>query len=195
MTETPEPLAGLIRDHRTIEDVVATAHKAISTAAGRPTETAIVVAAVEQLRDLEAFAAVDLTIHIAKEEEILFPALRAAAEAETAHIIEDMLAQHDEVRDRNAEVQRVLDAIDGHHDEVTGETASLSEQLRQAESKLSPETLSKLYDTVKKLDWILQGHFLDEEDNLFEPAIGWFSEETFAGLAGQMEELEASFEA
>jgi iron-sulfur cluster repair protein YtfE (RIC family) len=194
MTDIPEPLAGLIRDHRVIEETVASAHKAISTAAGRPTEAAIVAAAIEQLRDLEAFAAVDLTVHIAKEELFLFPALRAAAEAQTANIIEDMLAQHDEVRDRNAEVQHVLDAIDSHHDEVAGETASLSATLHSADGELSPATLNKLYDTVKKLDWILQGHFLDEEENLFDPAIEWFSDEEFASLAGQMQELEVASE-
>ncbi len=191
--KTPEPLAGLIRDHRTIEEVVADARKAISAAAGRPEDRTLVAAAIEALRDLEAFAAVDLTLHIAKEEEVLFPAIRAAAEAETEMIIGDMLAQHDEVRDRNAEVRRVLAAIDNHHDEVGREVARISEGLRSSGMEASPGQLNTLYDTVKKLDWILQGHFLDEEDNLFEPATGWFSAERLSELAAEMARIEARF--
>ena len=193
MKEPPEPLAGLIRDHRLIEEVVADARKAISAAAGRPEDRTVVAAGIEALRDLEAFAAVDLTLHIAKEEEVLFPAIRAAAEAETEMIIGDMLAQHDEVRDRNAEVRRVLAAIDSHHDQVEREVASISEGLRSCGMEASPGQVNALYDTVKKLDWILQGHFLDEEDNLFEPASGWFSAERMSDLAVQMARVEARF--
>ena len=191
--KTPEPLAGLIRDHRMIEEVVADARKAISAAAGRPEDRTLVAAGIEALRDLEAFAAVDLTLHIAKEEEVLFPAIRTAAEAETELIIGDMLAQHDEVRDRNAEVGRVLAAIDSHHDEVGREVARISEGLPSSGVEASPGQLSTLYDTVKKLDWILQGHFLDEEDNLFEPATGWFSAERLSELAAEMARIEARF--
>lgn len=192
MAELPEPLAGLVRDHREIEEVVASAHKAISAAAGKPTDEAIVSAALEELRDLEAFAAVDLTVHIDKEERFFFPALLEAVKAETELVIDDMLAQHDEVRDRNAEVQAVLDAIDNHHDEVSSETANLSSGLRAAEALLTPEVLNQLYDSVKKLDWILQGHFLDEEDSLFEPSVNWFSAEKFAEMSEQMAALEDS---
>jgi hypothetical protein len=43
-----------------------------------------------------------------------------------------------------------------------------------------------------KLDWILQGHFGDEEDALFEPAPGWVTAEQFAEFARQMDEVERS---
>jgi hypothetical protein len=198
MDETPEPIAGLIRDHRLIEEVVSAAHKSISTAAGRPREAAIVAAAIEELRDLEAFAAIDLTVHIAKEEEVLFPAIKLVAQMEIDTIIGDMLAQHDEVRDRNAEVQKVLDAIDTHRDEVTPETAKLSDSLRAADGTPdgelpTPAVLNSLFDTVKKLDWILQGHFLDEEDNLFEPALGWFDAAALAKLGEHMALIDARY--
>jgi iron-sulfur cluster repair protein YtfE (RIC family) len=198
MDEQPEPIAGLVRDHRIIEEVVAAAHKSISGAAGRPRDAAIVAQALEQLRDLQAFAAIDLTVHIAKEEEVLFPAIKLVAQMEVDTIIGDMLAQHDEVRDRHAEVQKVLDAIDSHHDEVTAETAKLSDGLRAAAAvpdgeMLSPDVLNSLFDSVKKLDWILQGHFLDEEDNLFEPAIAWFDGEAFADLSARMALIEERY--
>ena len=198
MDTTPEPIAGLIRDHRQIEEVAATSHRAISAAAGRPTDVAAVAAAIAQLRDLEAFAAIELTIHIAKEEEVLFPEIKRVAQLEVDTIIGDMLAQHDEVRDRSAEVRAVLEAIDSHHDEVATETAKLSAGLRAATECApgelpSPEVLNSLYDSVKKLDWILQGHFVDEEDNLFEPAIAWFAAGDFAELSARMAEVEAAY--
>lgn len=198
MDEQPEPIAGLVRDHRLIEEVVAAAHKSISAAAGRPRDADVVAAALEQMRDLEAFSAVDLAVHIAKEEEVLFPAIKQVAQMEVDTIIGDMLAQHDEVRDRHAEVQKVLEAIDAHHDEVTGETTKLSDSLRTAAAAPngelpSPEVLNALFDTVKKLDWILQGHFLDEEDNLFEPAIAWFDAAAFTDLSARMALIDARY--
>jgi len=196
--QTPEPIAGLIRDHRQIEEVAATSHRAISAAAGRPLDAGIVAAAIEQLRALEAFAAIELTIHIAKEEEVLFPEIRRVAQLEVDTIIGDMLAQHDEVRDRGAEVRAVLEAINGHHDEVAAHATSLSEGLLAASECASGElpssdVLNSLYDSVKKLDWILQGHFVDEEDNLFEPAIAWFAEPDFAELITRMAAVEDSY--
>ncbi|MGH2633372.1 MAG: hemerythrin domain-containing protein [Tepidiformaceae bacterium] len=198
MDPTPEPIAGLVRDHRQIEEVAAASHRAISAAAGRPLDANIVATAIAQLRDLEAFAAIELTIHIAKEEEVLFPEIRRVAKLEVDTIIGDMLAQHDEVRDRGAEVRKVLDALDRNHDEVTGETAKLSDGLRVA-GECAPgelplaDVLNSLYDSVKKLDWILQGHFVDEEDNLFEPAIAWFNDADFANLIDRMAKVEASY--
>jgi len=187
MEEQPEPIAGLIRDHRVIEEVVGRAREAIAAAAARPNDAGLIAHGIEQLRDLDAFAAVDLTLHIAKEEQVLFPALRARAEA----VVADMLAQHDEVRDRNAKVRQVLAAIDSHHDDVRAQTANLSDSLQSAAPEaVSPALLSTLYETVKTLDWILQGHFLDEEDNLFEPALAWFTADAFADLARSMATLD-----
>src|SRR5690606_5475164 len=115
------------------------------------------------------------------------------AEGEVDSLIDDMVAQHDEVRDRNAEVRRVLEAIDDHHDEVRAERTNLADGLRSAENGPDAATLSGLHDTVKKLDWILQGHFLDEEDNLFEPAIEWFNPERLAALATRMAAIEEEY--
>lgn len=198
MEQTPEPIAGLIRDHRQIEEVAATSHRAISAAAGRPTDVDIVEVALAQLRELEAFAAIELTIHIAKEEEVLFPAIKRVAKLEVDTIIGDMLAQHDEIRGHSADVRAVLEKLDTNHDEVTAETSQLSEHLRRASERSpgelpEPEILNSLYDTVKKLDWILQGHFVDEEDNLFEPSIPWFEESAFPELSKRMAEVEASY--
>ncbi|MBK9547040.1 MAG: hypothetical protein IPO51_14590 [Dehalococcoidia bacterium] len=52
------------------------------------------------------------------------------------------------------------------------------------------EALIELLDGVKRLDWILQGHFGDEEDDLFPPALELLTPEVFAELARQAKALE-----
>jgi iron-sulfur cluster repair protein YtfE (RIC family) len=193
MPEQVEPIAGLIRDHREIEEVVTEGRTAVSAAASAPQDVGLVAAALERLRDLEAFVSIDLMLHIAKEERVLFPALREAAEAATGDIIEDMLAQHDEVRERHAMMRGVLESIDHHHDEVREETGTLSNGLDAAAGEPSPEDLESLHETVKRLDWILQGHFIDEEMNLFEPALEIFDANTLAGLAARIDALNAEY--
>ncbi|OAI39450.1 hypothetical protein AYO38_07605 [bacterium SCGC AG-212-C10] len=190
MPEQADPIAGLVADHREIEGVVTAARDAITAACGSPAEATLVAVALEALRDLEAFAEVDLALHIAKEERVLFPALREAAENATGDTIDDMLAQHDEVRERNQQLRAVLDAIDGHHDEVRAETESLRVDLK---TDPSPAVLESLLDTVKRLDWILQGHFMDEEINLFEPAHEIFSAAVLSDLALRMSALDAEY--
>jgi hypothetical protein len=47
-----------------------------------------------------------------------------------------------------------------------------------------------LHDAVKRLDWIFQGHFGDEEDDLFPPALELLSAEVFEELARRADALE-----
>jgi hemerythrin-like domain-containing protein len=189
--EPPEPIASLIRDHRVIEEVVGDARAAIRGAVGTPDDAENAARALEAVRDLEAFMVVDVTIHIAKEEHVIFPAIRARAE-ETTGIIEDLVAQHDEIRAKHALLQQVLDALDEHSDEVASGTADLSACLRAAENGLTPDVLKSVRDAVDRLDWILEGHFLDEEENLFEPSADWFSPDELAEMAERMENIEAA---
>lgn len=191
MDELPEPLAGLVREHRLLEQIVHDAREAIDAATVRDAAGGVVARAMDMLRDLDAFLAIDLTTHIAKEEEVLFPVMRRVIEENEAVVV-DMLAQHDEVRAKESEIERMLAALDATHDEVHAESANLRAGLATAEARPSMETLVGFRDTVMKLDWILQGHFGDEEDALFEPAHEWFTADQFAEFARQMEEVERS---
>src|SRR5690606_25733682 len=77
--EMPEPLAGLLRDHERTAGVVADARATFDSVTLHGPEQAS-ARVVEVARDLQHFLAADLTLHIAKEEEVLFPALRSLAE-------------------------------------------------------------------------------------------------------------------
>ncbi len=189
----PEPLAGLVRDHRVVEEVITAARKAVAAATAESAGQEVVAAALEQARDLDAFASVDLTLHITKEEQILFPAVRERAGEEMGVIIDDMLAQHDEIRDGKARVRLLLEALDAGHAEIEAGSASLAAGLKAAEGERSPSAFAGLHATIRTLDSLLQGHFLDEEDNVFEVVVDWFSPEVLSVLAARMSALESDY--
>ena len=180
---TVEPLAGLMRDHAEILELVEAARERTAAALAAEGDSALAATALEQIRDLAAYLAEDLVVHIAKEEDVLFPALRGLA-AEIDQVVGEMVEQHDEVRFRKANIERSLAALDQAHDEVEAASAGLAATLARAEpDALTPADLAELLDGVKRLEWILQGHFGDEEDDLFVPALQLLTPETFAQLA------------
>ncbi|MCZ2108241.1 MAG: hemerythrin domain-containing protein [Dehalococcoidia bacterium] len=189
-TMLPEPLAGLIREHRMIEEVVSDARNAIGQAAIEGAAEDVIAAGIEAVRDLFAFMQVDLTLHIAKEEEILFPVLEGLNDV-TDLAVEDMFVQHDAVGERHALLEKTLAAIADGHDEVTAEQAGIEQHLAAADGGVTLEILAALKDNVMRLDWILQGHFGDEEDDVFVPAEELLPPERFPELARAMAELEA----
>jgi hypothetical protein len=191
MDELPEPLAGLVREHRLVEQLLQDARAAVSAATVRDARDDVTAHAMDVLRDLNAFLAIDLTTHIAKEEEVLFPVMRKLIEENEAVVV-DMLAQHDEIRAKEWDIEHMLAALDATHDEVHAESANLQAGLAVAGTRPSLEVMVGFRDTVMKLDWIVQGHFGDEEDALFEPAPGWFTADQFAEFARQMDEVERS---
>ena len=185
-----EPLARLMREHIEVHDLVTATQEALQEALAAPADAALSAAALESLHDLDAYLSEDLVIHIAKEEDVLFPALRGFAAA-VDQVVDEMVEQHDEVRLRQAILQRTLAALDHTHDEIDAERERLSAVVRNAAADgLSAADLSELLDAVKRLDWILQGHFGDEEDDLFAPALELLSPETFADLDRQARALE-----
>ena len=180
---TVEPLARLMRDHAEILELVEAARERTAAALAAEGDSALAATALEQIRDLAAYLAEDLAVHIAKEEEVLFPALRGLA-VEIDQVVGEMVEQHDEVRLRRANIERSLAALDQAHDEVEAASAGLAATLARAEpDALTLADLAELLDGVKRLEWILQGHFGDEEDDLFVPALQLLTPETFAQLA------------
>lgn len=185
----PEPLAGLVRDHVRASDVVTDARSSVERAANRPDSADRFAVMLDELHDLEHFLTDDLTIHIAKEEEVLFPALRQLAQ-DTSRLVDDMVAQHDEIRERQALIEQTLAAVDAHHDTIGPERATFAATLSAAASQPGPAALATLREGVKRLDWILQGHFEDEEEHLFMPAATLLSPDTLADLAQRMAALQ-----
>ena len=178
-----EPLATLMREHAEIHALVTEARELAEEALAAPGDPRLAAQALATMRRLDLFMAESLVIHIAKEEDVLFPALRGLA-SEIDQVVDEMVEQHDEVRLRQAVIEKTIAALDHTHDEVDAERAALSSSLRRADAEpASPEVLANLLDGVKRLDWILQGHFGDEEDDLFVPALALLSPAIWADLA------------
>lgn len=180
----PEPFASLVQDHRTIAEFMAEVRGTAEEAVRDPDDAELVAAMLERLSDLEAFLANDLAIHIAKEEQVLFPALRTFAEE--VRVVDEMVVQHDMVRERQSLLVRTLAMLDGHHDEVETERQQLAAHLSRAAAGAPSDVLTALLDIVRRLDWILQGHFGDEEDSLFAPSEALLSPDVLADLSRRM---------
>ena len=185
-----EPLAGLMREHVVTHGLVERTEEAIEEAVGSRDDAVLAEAAMKTLADLEAHLANDLVIHIAKEEEVLFPALAGFAE-ELDKVIDEMVEQHDEIRLRKANIERALRVVHDTHQELDEAQADLASAMASARAGSSPSVvLDELLDAVKRLRWILEGHFGDEEDDLFPPAVELLPRETWEDLARRAEELE-----
>lgn len=184
----PEPLAGLVRDHEHVHELVGDARATFDRAVLYGPETDGPAYVLEVARDLERFLARDLTLHIAKEEEVLFPALRALAD-EMDGMVEYMVAQHDEIRARRELIEQAMAALDAHHNEIEEERDAFASGVRVA-AALTPEALAGLRERATRLHWILEGHFGDEEENLFVPALALLSPEVLAELTERMAALE-----
>jgi len=186
---TVEPLAGLMRDHEVVHALAEEAQEALEAAIASPGDSDLASAALEVARDLDAFLAEDLVIHIAKEEEVLFPALRGFAAA-IDKVVDEMVEQHDEVRAKAAAIEAALVSLDKEHERVQAAKDVVAAGLAAAKADATAGALAGLLDGVKRLDWILQGHFGDEEDDLFVPALELLSDETWTELAKQAKALD-----
>ena len=178
---TVEPLVTLMREHDEIHALVTTVRETAEAAVEDPGDEELGRRSLKLFRELDAYMAESLVLHIAKEEDVLFPALRGFG-AELDQVIDEMVEQHDEVRLRQSIIEKVLAALNHTHDDVDAERAALAANLKDAGDQPTPELLETLWDGVKRLDWILQGHFGDEEDDLFVPALELLDEATWARL-------------
>ncbi len=191
---TVEPLATLMREHTEIHGLVTGAQEVVEAALEALGDTELAGNALRVMRDLDAYMAENLVIHIAKEEDVLFPALRGFAAA-IDQVVDEMVEQHDEVRNRQAILARALTAMSQTHDEVDAARSQITSAVNRATAAgTSNEKLEEFLDGLKRLDWILQGHFGDEEDDLFVPALELLSAEAFEELAKQAARIEAGLD-
>jgi len=187
-TQPPEPLAGLMRDHRAIEAAVTAVRGRLKRALGGPPapDTADLLL---ELMGFQALLERDVERHIAKEERVLFPALRTRL-AELSEFIDDMLAEHDAIREQRQRLLTALDELGDDHADVRGTLAELVAALQAGEGLHS--LFATLAPLLERLDWLFQGHFTGEEDGLFLPAEELLSAETLSELAEQMTALDAA---
>lgn len=183
--DMPEPLAGLLRDHEHTAGVLADARETFEGASLEGAGDNSAARVLEVARSLQRFLAEDLTLHIAKEEVVLFPALRSLADGMDDTIIH-MVAQHDEIRARQDLIDRTMAALDAHHDEIEVERDAFISDVGTMTAALTSEVLADLSDRAMRMERILLGHFAEEEEDLFVPAKALLAPDVLDGLSEQM---------
>lgn len=191
MGSTPEPLAGLVREHRLIESTVADTLARVEAATAASDDAALADAAVEQLWVLQLLLERDVALHIEKEEQVLFPVLRQAVEG-LSRLLDHMIDEHDEIKARRDGLGQALAALDQDHEEVHRLQAAVQRTAADISQGSGTTNLHSLGDMLKRLHWVFQGHFTGEEDGLFLPAEDLLSTDTFAAMAEHMAALEAA---
>ena len=193
----PEPLAGLIRDHRRIEQRLGEATRTVTAAALVPSDAALLEAALGCANALQRLLEREVAIHIEKEEEVLFPIVRKQIEG-TQDLVDDMIAEHEDVRAKRVLLRRALAGLDGEHNVIERAKQQLTDGIRDAGmsgATVDPIGLATLQELVVQLDWLLQGHFTGEEDGVFLPAEDFLSPETLAGMVQRMFAIDARWQA
>ncbi len=188
MPAIPEPLAQLIREHRRIEAAVADARLRLTAAAATTLGSSLVGAAVEQLWSLQVLLEDEVERHIAKEEQVLFPTLRTQLQ-QLATLVDDMVAEHEDIKAQRSHVGALLAALDADHAAVRDALTAISHSREQLQTGGNISALAAMRTALERLDWLLQGHFTGEEDGLFLPAEGLLSPATLAELTSQMAAL------
>jgi len=186
----PEPFAHLLMEHEQIADAVGRA-RGVTEAAAQYDDADLVPSMVGELRALQSFMVRDLASHIAQEEEALFPAFLDLTH--DRRLIDELTVQHDRVREQRELLLGILRALDHRHDEVEAAHSMLARDLDRAVRGVTPEVQRSLLAGVRQLDWLLQGHFDDEEDDLFEPGAQVFSAEQLEGLSARLESIRQRF--
>lgn len=197
MGEMPPLLAALLDDHRRIEAAVARVTAHLPAALSGPHDPVMGGNALADVQGLQRLLENEVALHIAKEEEILFPAVRSAVEG-IRPLPDDMVAEHDEVRARRELLGRTLGQIDDDHGSLLDAAARLGHAAgRHGDSPggLESADLDQLGTAVRQLDWLLQGHFTGEEDGIFLPAEDLLPAEAFSELARRSEVLDAAWNA
>jgi quercetin dioxygenase-like cupin family protein/iron-sulfur cluster repair protein YtfE (RIC family) len=163
---SPDPIAILLDEHRAglalFDDFEATLDGASLDA------ESTIARALDGAGRMLTYLDTDLEIHIRKEEEPLFPLLKAALPADD-RLIDEMVAEHDQVRLKRESLRSVLDEIfeDDHAEVRHGR-----EELRAAVSALaggsiSASSLAGLRRTGAAVLQTLRVHFQNEEEIVF----------------------------
>jgi quercetin dioxygenase-like cupin family protein/hemerythrin-like domain-containing protein len=189
MTEAG-PIAILVAEHEAayamfneLDDALATAE----TGGGETAEHALHLA-----RGMLAFLHGGLEVHIRKEEEPLFPRLKAALPADD-RLVDEMIAEHDRIRMKREQFLAVLDELlrGDDHDEVRGRRAAFARAVATAEQ--APDTLS--LDGVRRswrsLAQTMRVHFQNEEEVGFPLAQELLSAAELAAAGAEMLAIDA----
>jgi hemerythrin-like domain-containing protein len=172
--ETLHPcLAALVTEHRETEALLTDALRSLR---GQQASAAAAAPAAGHLAQA-------LEVHIAKEEEALFPPLREALAGDQIRV-DEMIAEHDAIRAKRESFEAVLNDLYGDHEELRQACADLERAGRS--------DLSTLRDTLSGVLMMLRAHFANEEEGIFPLAQELLSAAELDAIAAQYLVLESA---
>jgi len=186
LTPTSDPIAILLAEHEAAyrlfdrQDEVLTAFT--------PDSMETVSRVLEHTRALLTFLERDLELHIRKEEEPLFPRVKAALPADD-RLIDEMVAEHDQIRlkgdDFRVALQEVLSPDD--HAAVREQRAELAAALARVEAgAIDTAHLTALRRAWRTLAETMRVHFQNEEEIVFPLATELLSADMLAEAGREM---------
>jgi len=176
-TESPAAIALLLREHEDgrarLEALLAAvdAHNDLAVAAP------IVLNAIEYLQS-------SLELHIAREEGLLFPLLKAAMPPGD-RLIDEMIAEHDLIRVKREELREIIDDLLSGHDDVRADLEALRDLARAASDGVPSDLQHAAHDLAQKM----RVHFENEEELVFPLAPRLLAAETLARIYEEMRAL------
>ncbi len=182
-TSSPDPIAILLAEHETASRRFAALEQALAVlSAGDPAATAEALATVWHTL---AFLEHDLEVHIRKEEEPLFPLLKAALPADD-RLIDEMVAEHDQARLKRADLRAILEELCGGHDDLRRERDHLRAALVVTTDRPTTAAISALRRAARAVLQTLRVHFQNEEELVFPLAPQLLTAEQLAEAGRQM---------
>lgn len=163
--DAPDPIAILLAEHRMGIAQFDALDAAIAAAANGPAGAAA-AGFLEAVRTTLAYLDDALELHIRKEEEPLFPRLKAALPADD-RLIDEMVAEHDQARLKREDLRAVLDDLLGGHDDVRQDRAALHTALNEAAASADPAAWERLRRAGRDVLRTLRVHFQNEEEIVF----------------------------
>lgn len=180
----PDPIAILLAEHEAASRRFAALEEAV--AALTADDPATVAWALDTVHQTLAFLDRDLEVHIRKEEEPLFPLLKAALPADD-RLIDEMVAEHDQARLKRERLRAALEELTTGHDDVREGRERLRGALATATAgTLTTSGIAAVRQAARAVLQTLRVHFQNEEELVFPLAPQLLTVEQLAAAGRQM---------
>jgi quercetin dioxygenase-like cupin family protein/hemerythrin-like domain-containing protein len=187
----PDPIAILLDEHEVAMALFGDLDRALAAAGeAAPAEREQTLTLARRTLD---FLNAELEVHIRKEEEPLFPRLKAVLPADD-RLVDEMIAEHDHIRMKREQVRAVLDEMlsGGDHAEFRARRSAFDAAVSSAEDgpEVSAEALRSLRRSWRAAFETLRVHFQNEEEIAFPLARDLIAAEELAAAGREMVAIE-----
>ena len=183
---TPDPIAILLAEHEAAYRLFDELDGAFVTIT--PEREPDINRVLRLTRTLLSFLQRDLELHIRKEEEPLFPLIKAALPTDD-RLIDEMVAEHDQIRLKGDDFRAALHAVlsPDDHAAVREHRAELAAALARVEAGAADAVnLAALRRAWRTLAETMRVHFQNEEEIVFPFATELLSAEVLAEAGREM---------